>query len=206
MTFKDMRLHDNISMGAVGGPGFSSNVVTLNSGFESRQQNWEDARCWYDISKSCSTDEERAQLIAFFRLCKGRVHSFRFKDWTDFTVSADEGVFRQLTAITFQLVKRYTTEDGTDDRDIALPYEVVVTETGSPITTLVDGLDYTLDPLTGIMTLLSSPVPAPSYWAGKFDVPCRFDIDKLRLNINGVPSRRVLTSDTIPICEVRYPE
>lgn len=200
MTFLDMRFPTGISFGAVGGPGFSSDVVTLNSGFESRNQNWQDARCSYDVSKGCTSDEDRMDLIAFFRMCKGRVHSFRFKDWTDFEVDTGEGVMIQLTATTYQLVKRYTTDDGTDDRDIALPYEWVIKQ---GVNTLIDGQHYSVDDETGILTVLGSPTPFPTAWTGKFDVPCRFDTDKLQLVAE---DQGYFKSQSIPIVEIRFPE
>lgn len=202
MTFRNMRFPTNIKSGAVGGPRYDSDVVTVNSGFESRNENWADARCEYAVERGLISEELRVDLIAFFRRCKGRVHSFRFKDWSDYTVLSGEGVLRQLTSTTYQLVKRYTTDDGTDDRDITLPYEVVVRDSS---TTLILGVHYSIALLTGIITVIdpNSPPVTPDSWTGKYDVPCRFDTDRLQLVAETVG---FFVSQSIPIVEIRYPE
>lgn len=200
MAFKNIRFPTGISYGAVGGPRWSTDVVIKNSGHESRNQNWADARCEYDVAKGCKTETDRRALIAFFRVCKGKAHSFKFKDWSDFEVITGEGVLTQLSATTYQLVKRYTTDDAsTYDRYITLPYDVIVKQGSTTLT----GANYSLDATTGILTILGSPTPAPTSWTGSFDVPVRFDTDRLGLVAEDID---YFKSQNIPVVEVRYPE
>lgn len=197
MSFLNIRFPTGISYGAVGGPGYSTDVVGLNSGFENRNQNWSVARCVYDAAKGCKTDQDRIDLIAFFRVAKGRMHSFRWKDWTDFEVLAGEGVLTSLGGGTYQLKKRYTNAAGTEDRTITLPVNAVIKQAGN---TLVLNTHYTLNLTTGVLTVIGSPTPLPDAWTGEFDVPVRFDTDVLRLVIEELD---YFKSQNIPLVEVR---
>jgi uncharacterized protein (TIGR02217 family) len=197
MAFLDIRFPVNIAYGAVGGPGYSTDVVTLNSGFENRNQNWSVARCMYDAAKGCKTDQDRIDLIKFFRVAKGKMHSFRWRDFSDYEVLTGEGTLTALGGGTFQLVKQYTNAAGTENRTITLPVNAVVKQ-GS--TTLVLNTHYTLSLTTGVLTIIGSPTPAPDSWTGEFDVPARFDTDQLRLVIEDL---EYFKSQNIPIVEVR---
>jgi uncharacterized protein (TIGR02217 family) len=197
MAFLDIRFPVNIAYGAVGGPGYSTDVVTLNSGFENRNQNWSVARCMYDAAKGCKTDQDRIDLIKFFRVAKGKMHSFRWRDFSDYEVLTGEGTLTALGGGTFQLVKQYTNGAGTENRTITLPVNAVVKQ-GS--TTLVLNTHYTLSLTTGVLTIIGSPTPAPDSWTGEFDVPARFDTDQLRLVIEDL---EYFKSQNIPIVEVR---
>ncbi len=43
MAFIETRFPDDISYGAAGGPGYQTDVVTVNSGAEQRNAAWQDA-------------------------------------------------------------------------------------------------------------------------------------------------------------------
>lgn len=201
MSFLDVRFPIDISFGAVGGPGFLTDVAGLNSGVEQRNQSWKFARCTYDVSRPIVSEKRRTELLAFFRLTKGRAHSFRFRDFTDYTVSAATGIIEALAGSPeghyFQLMKRYTIGSYTADRTITLPVKVVLMQGGIALDA---GADYILDPLTGIATMIGSPPAAPDSWTGEFDVPCRFDVDQLKMVAEDLNFFR---SQSIPVIEVR---
>jgi uncharacterized protein (TIGR02217 family) len=199
MTFRDTLFPIDVSLGAMGGPGFSTDVVTINSGDEVTNRNWADARCEFDVSHAMSTDTKRAALIAFFRVMGGRADSFRYRDFTDWTVSITEGKLTALVApFTYQLIKRYATDDGSNyDRTILLPFDVVVKQGA---TTLAAGVDYTLDDTGGTITVMGSPLPVPDAWSGSFDIPARFNADTIKF---AAESRNVFRTESIQIIEKR---
>lgn len=82
--FHDVRFPDAIARGATGGPEYSTDIITVASGFEQRNINWQASRARYDIGTGIRTREQMAEVIAFFRARKGRAYGFRFRDWTDF--------------------------------------------------------------------------------------------------------------------------
>lgn len=191
MFIESPRFPTDISYGAAGGPGYSTRVVPMNSGHESRNQNWNLPLGVYDVAHGVKKQAQLDVLIAFFRNCKGRAYSFRFKDWTDYQADATTGKL-VATGVTdvWQMVKRYTTGALTEDRVIQKPVAGTVTVSG--------GGTYTIDNTTGKVTRTAGA--APTGWVGEFDVPCRFDIDQMKVSIDNVSA---YSWSQIPVKEVR---
>lgn len=197
MSFLDVRFPTTISYGAAGGPEWRTDVVILDSGHEQRNQVWSAARCRWDVAQACKTDAMRSELIAFFRVVRGRAYSFRFKDFTDFEVASGEGVVGAIGDGTYQLRKRYQNAGGTSDRDVTLPLSVAL-YAGAVL--LTEGVHYNLNDTTGIVTPIGSPTTVPTAWVGEFDVPARFDTDRIGLVAEDIEFFR---SQNIPVIEVR---
>lgn len=189
MSFIESRFPEAISYGAVGGPGFKTDVVVVNSGYEQRNAAWQDSRGAWDVSHGLKTQTQLNELIAFFRAMKGRANGFRFKDWADFQVASGEGIFRTLSATTFQMVKRYTFESSTFDRDISKPVNGTLVITG--------GTGVSVNYATGVVTVSSG---TPTAWTGEFDVPVRFDTDQMKASIDDY---NAFTWGQIPVVEIR---
>lgn len=199
MTFKNTLFPLDVSLGAMGGPQFSTDVVVLNSGDESRNQNWANARLLFDVTHAMSDATKRKHLISHFRIMKGRLHSFPYRDFTDWQVDTTEGHLTAIAApFTFQLYKRYSTDDGsTYDRLILLPFDVVIRQSGTPLTL---GVDYSLDDTGGTITVMGSPLPAPDSWSGSFNIPARFDSDSMKFSAE---TSNVFRTDSVTLIEVR---
>ncbi|NJO53600.1 MAG: DUF2460 domain-containing protein [Bacteroidales bacterium] len=168
----DVRFPDAIARGATGGPEYSTDIITVASGFEQRNINWQASRARYDIGTGIRTREQMAEVIAFFRARKGRAYGFRFRDWTDFDATGQEMV-PTADPLVWQLVRRYASGPVEEVRLITKPEagSVVVRVNGTPAS-------VTIDPLTGKATFPSTPAATP-YADFRFDVPCRFDTDHL---------------------------
>ena len=124
----------------------------------------------------------------FFYAMKGRLHGFRFKDFTDYKDNSGgrlgSGSGDGTTKI-FQMVKRYTTGAQSIDRQIKKPVsatiQIFVNGVLKTLTT-----DYTIDSTTGIVTFVTAPGAGLSVtWTGQFDVPVRFDTDELSMHMEG---------------------
>lgn len=183
------RFPDNVSYGAVGGPEFSTDVVVLNSGFEQRNSNWAAPRGQWDVSHGARTKAEQRALLNFFRAVGGRRDGFRFKDWSDYQAETGEGVFLALTSTTFQMRKAYAAGSTTVYRTIVKPVSGTISITG--------GTGATVDYTTGIVTVSSG---TPTAWTGEFDVPARFDIDKMAC---AVIDHGIYQWQSIPVVEIR---
>ncbi len=197
MSFLNIRFPTGISYGAVGGPGYSTAVASLNSGVESRNQNWSNSRCTYNAARGCNTDEDLEALLAFFRIAKGKTHSFRWKDWTDHACVSAAGKFTDLGDGTYQFRKRYSNSAGSEDRIIALPISPVVKHNA---TTLTEGSDYVINVPAGILLPVRSPISVPTSWSGEFDVLTRFDTDNLQLVAEDLD---YFKSQMVPVIEIR---
>lgn len=175
--FLDVSFPNAVARGATGGPGFSTNVVTLGSGAERRNIHWADARGEWNISTGIRTRVEMQAVIAHFYIVKGRGYSFRFKDWNDF--SAADVPMLEVTPTEWQLVKRYNIGGFEHVRSITKPVQgtVAIEIGGSPV------VPASIDHLTGLVTFASAPGSAPTA-SFEFDVPVRFDTDKLPVQAN----------------------
>lgn len=188
MTINENRFPDDISYGSSGGPAFSTTIVTNAGGFEKRNQNWQDARATYNVAHGIKTKEQLDALITFFRVHKGRLIPFRFKDWTDFQavgeiIGTGNGVQTQ-----FGLRKTYRNGGDSHIRFITKPIEETVT---IYVNGAVQQNGYTVDYITGIIFFTQAPVTGAIIKADfEFDVPVRFETDHLsaRLEDYGIYS------------------
>lgn len=200
-SFIDVTFPPKTSFGAVGGPGFMTNIASMASGAESRNQEWEFERAEYEVSHAAKLPAQYKPLQAFFRLVGGRAYSFRFKDWTDFECAEGEGFFIDSdgSPVGQQMVKRYTFGGFTIDRKITKPKRGTISINGTLGSPADGGLDYS----TGI--IYGGSLGSPATWSGEFDVHCRFDTDVMRAeSINRNPEDGIIvTWQSIPLVEVR---
>lgn len=206
-AFHDVRFPDNISRGARGGPRRRTQIVTLASGFEERNGSWARSRREYDVSYGVRRADDLQAVVAFFEARNGRLHGFRFKDWSDYrsglplaaTASGDQllGVGDGAQTV-FGLVKRYGDGAAAYYRRITRPVE------GS-VRVALDGDEqsagWAVDNATGIVTFDVAPAAGVEVTAGfEFDVPVRFDTDALDVTLD---FERLGTITSIPLVEIR---
>lgn len=191
MSFLDIRFPPAISYNAIGGPGFLTNVVPVNSGAEFRDSVWSLERGEWEVSHAARLPDAYRPLQAFFRVVKGRAYSFRYKDWSDFSASITEGIFVTIDSTHRQAHKRYTFGSQTFDRKI----------TKLATTPTLNSGTGTWDLTTGILTITSG---APTSASFEFDCHCRFDTDKMKAEtIAPFGPDFVIGWASIPIIEVR---
>lgn len=193
-SFKEIRFPERISFGAVGGAGWLTDVVTLESGFETRNQVLAQPRGRWEVSHAARMPAQYKLLRAFFNAVRGRTYGFRFKDWTDYEVTAGEAVLLDSlgSPTQKQLAKRYTFGSETFDRRL--------TKIVANTFTAVGGSGVTLDYDTGLLTYSSEPTA----FSCEFDVPVRFDVDELRAEtINKSGDDLIIGWSSIPLVEVR---
>ena len=199
--YESPRFPERISQGARGGPEFATDIVVVESGAEKRNQKWTYPRHSWDVSHAVRTQADYDILRAHFMTVQGRTHGFRFKDFSDYSATVAQGFVSGITSTTFQLVKRYTSGAQTKDRRIRKPIATGFAFYNSGVL-LTLTTDYTLDSTTGIVTTTAPRTAANLTWAGEFDVPMRYDTDRLQGEIvsrNG--SGLIYRWDGIPIVE-----
>jgi len=107
VSFHEVRFPESISYSFSGGPSFRTDVTVLQSGYEQRQSDWEDARRSYTAELVGYTEAQMGIVTAFFLARKGRAYGFRFKDWGDYQGSGERIGTGDGSTTTFQLVKNY---------------------------------------------------------------------------------------------------
>jgi len=197
MGFVETQFPTDISYGSSGGPEYATDVVATNSGHEQRNANWEQARARYNVAHGVKTKAQLDALIAFFRARKGRAYGFRFKDWTDFQATETLGTGDGITTI-YQLRKSYLSGGVTETRIIRKPVlgTVQVYKNGALQTTGVG-----VNSSTGEVTFVTAPAVGQVISASfQFDVPVRFDTDRLSASLDAYGIHSWLD---IPLVEVR---
>lgn len=183
MTFHNVQLDPTISLGAIGGPAYGTTIQTTASGHEYRVARQSRARRRYRFSKSLLPASEWSALVAFWQARRGHLHSFRYKDWADYSTGPnDTEAPTSLDVILgsgdgarqdFQLLKTYDASGLNPYTEaITLPVSgtVVVSVAGTPTTA------FTVSTTTGIVTMNTAPTLGQVVRAGcYFDRNVRFD-------------------------------
>jgi uncharacterized protein (TIGR02217 family) len=208
--FHEVRFPTAISFGASGGPERRTEIVALGSGHEERNSRWADSRRRYNAGYGVRSLDDLHAAIAFFEERRGRLYGFRWKDHADFrscapglTPAATDQVIGTGDGETaaFQLVKTYGGLHAPWTREIAKPVAGTVIVAVNDVA--VDPGDWACDPTTGIVTFDAGAIPAEdaAVTAGfDFDVPVRFDTDRLEINL---ASFGVGEIPAIPLVEIR---
>lgn len=179
------RFPEDISYGVSFGPEFSTSIATTVSGREVRNRNRTRALCVGECAHALKTKAQFDTLLKFFRSMGGRFHAFRFKDWSDFNCAANESSMTLISGNNYQMNKVYQTAIGFSEvRKITKPVAgtISIFRTRSSTTTDITGTS-TIDTTTGVVTVTSHVAGDIYTWSGEFDVPCRFDTDRMAVNI-----------------------
>ena len=209
MGFHEVRFPASLSFGSIGGPERRTDVVTLANGFEERNTPWAHSRRRYDAGLGMRSLDDVETLIAFFEARRGQMYAFRWKDWADFKSGpAKEEVTYQDQVIAlgdgvrtaFQLVKTYRSGEFSYARPIAKPVKGSV-RIGVEQDEMQEGVDFEIDPTTGIVTFNRPPDQEMAVTAGfEFDVPVRFDTDRIQTSVASFQAGDV---PNVPVVEVR---
>ena len=209
MAFHEIRFPTGLSFGSVGGPQRQTEIVTLANGFEERNTPWEHSRRRYDAGLGLRSLDDVDALIAFFEGRRGQLHGFRWKDWSDFKscrpsllvspfdqrIGVGDGVTRS-----FQLTKQYLSGDATYSRPVVKPVAgtVHVAIANDP---KAQDLEFGVNAASGVITLVDAPDIGAIVTAGyEFDVPVRFDTDRIQTSVSSFNAGEV---PNVPIIEVR---
>lgn len=188
MAFRDVSFPSLLAEGAEGGPTFSTAVVESSGGREQRIGNWAAGRARWNVGTGIKSEADYATILAFFRIMQGKLHSFRFKDWSDYTLTRQAIGTTNGSLATWQVYKRYTSGGINVDRPLTklVSGTVLVWVNGVARTAGVGGTQYQVNLLTGLITLgatLAALSSAAIEVQAEFDVPCRFDTDALPVRL-----------------------
>jgi len=209
MAFHEVRFPANLSFGSVGGPERRTEIVTLSSGHEERNTPWAHSRRHYDAGVGLRSLDDVERLIAFFEARAGQLHGFRWKDWADYksclssrAVAYDDqliGIGDGVTT-TFQLSKTYASGEESYRRPILKPVAGTV-QLGIEGDHQAEAVNFSVDTTTGIVTLHEAPPVGARITAGfEFDVPVRFDTDRIAVSVQSFQAGDL---PQVPVLEVR---
>jgi uncharacterized protein (TIGR02217 family) len=191
--FHDVSLPDVLARAVRGGPVDATELVTFALGREMRVQARSRLRRRYEISTVDLGPEEAYTLLSFFEARRGRLFAFRLRDPVDHRscgplgkpgpLDQAIGVGDGATRV-FNLHKSYVDAGGASTRSITKPAPGTVRVS-------IDGREagasaFACDAAPGRVTFAIAPPAGAAIRAGfMFDVPVRFDVDRLDLPLAG---------------------
>ncbi|PZU86608.1 MAG: TIGR02217 family protein [Shinella sp.] len=207
--FHEVRFPLRLSLNVTGGPVRRTDIVNLSNGREARNRRWRDSRRAYDAGSGVRSVTDLYEVLSFFEARSGGLHGFRFRDPVDGKSSAPDRAVTPFDQVigegdgeraTFQLAKTYGDAAGEWRRVIAKPV-------AGTVRLAVDGVElaasaFTCDTATGLVTIDEDYIPFPGalVQAGfEFDVPVRFDAERIDLNLEAFRAGRI---PTIPLIEI----
>lgn len=209
MNFHEVRFPASLSFGSVGGPERRTDIVALANGFEERNTPWAHSRRRYDAGLGMRSLDDIETLVSFFEARQGQMYGFRWKDWSDYksgAATADVAMDDQViargdgTRADFQLVKTYSSGGFSYVRPIVKPVLGTV-RIGLEQDQMREGVDFEVDLNSGLITFSAPPPEEVEITAGfEFDVPVRFDTDKIQTSVAGFQAGDV---PNVPVVEVR---
>ena len=192
--FHDLRFPVDVAFGASGGPERRTEIVTLASGHEHRNQRWRRSRRRYDAGQGLRSLDDLYAVVAFFEARRGPFHAFRYRDpvdhascppgrkiaATDQPLGTGDGIRTR-----FDLVKLY----GEEARSITHPEaDSVVSPNG----------DFGVE--GGTIVFATPPEDGEPVTAGfRFDVPVRFATDEVSVSLTAFAAGEL---PAIPLVEV----
>lgn len=206
--FHEVSFPFSVALGARGGPVRRTEIVTLGSGREERNTPHAHSRRLWNAGPGVKTLDDLHALTAFFEARRGRLHGFRFRDPLDHkscAPSASLSATDQLLATSdgamteYSLVKHYPSGGENYVRPIAKPVagSVRIAVDGVEL----DGADFALDPVTGLVSLVTQPGAGLAVTAGfEFDCPVRFDTDALDISLDAFGAGEAAD---VPLIELR---
>jgi uncharacterized protein (TIGR02217 family) len=209
MAFPVYRLPPEVERGMVGGPTYQNVIAEAVSGTEQRVRVWAKCRGEWQLSYTILGNEEMnttfRAVVALFRAHFANLYPFPFKDWGDYQLDDDWIGNGDGTTTAFQIVKVYDPSEillGTQGaliymREIYLPRPGLVVKVNGVTQTLTT--HYTVS-ATGLITFVTAPASGHAVTVtGEFDVPVRFNTNRLDLTIN---ENSIAEIGSLPIREV----
>lgn len=207
--FHEVRFPLDVARGARGGPERQTQIVTLASGREVRNSRWAHSRRRYDAGLGVRSFDALAAVVSFFEERRGRLYGFRWRDQLDWkscppsrSPAADDqaiGTGDGANAV-FQLRKLYGSGPAAYERPITKPCDGTVRVAVGGVEQAQEA--FSCDSKTGLVSFAPAAIPAPgaAVTAGfAFDVPVRFDIDAIEVDLSAFEAGEI---PRIPVVEI----
>lgn len=192
------RLSDHVEIGAVRIEEQDVEIVQTDGGNEVRNTRWSQPLLRFELSFPMSRrdDEVFLEIRNAYRACRGALHSFKFRDWSDYQATDEQFGTGDGTTTVFNLFKNYEFGSQTQSRRIYQPVSAIVLKGDGVVIAAGYSVNYT----TGVVTFTVAPLDEVVLtWSGEFDIPVRFDTP---LQSTGVDSH-IEHHESIVLQEVR---
>lgn len=204
-VYTDVILPSGVLAGGVRGKQIRSNARTgARNGGMQINVNWARTLRQYELGVSPMTVEQWQAIEGLHEVTEGGAFGFLMSDPKDASASLANGRVSLVSGTTYQLQKRYTSAGSTrtKDRKITRPIAADFVLQASGVT--VAGANYTLNTVTGRLTIPSAPAAATLTWSGSFYVPVHFASDEIDWELvrSGPMEARLMAGPSVTVMEV----
>lgn len=203
--FDNVILPLSLSFGTTAGPKTSTDVSFTDSGFRKANRRWSQHLRRFNLRYAVRSPQDVYTVLKLFEAVDGPANSFLLRDWNDwnttdgrmgdkgadFTTATDQplentvtgGIVGDGTTVTYRMRKDYTVGGASHSRTIKKPQNGTVKVAVDGVAQ-TEGVDFTVDHSTGIVTFASppgasgSPTGVAVTWGGAFHVPVAFEGDE----------------------------
>jgi uncharacterized protein (TIGR02217 family) len=198
MTFLNQRLPTKVEIGAQLHDAEDIEIVATDGGFETRNARSSQSLRSFEISFPAAKygDAVHDAVIAQYKVARGPLHEWRFRDFTNYRLTAEVIGAGDGAATTFQITQSWTVDGNTESRPITRPVDPVQVFKGG----VLQSIGYTVDYDTGVITFTVAPADGVAISVtGEFDLPARFDTAFSAAAL----SRDISHIDTMTVKELR---
>lgn len=197
MAFHAVRFPLDVALGARGGPERMTDVVTLASGREERNSRWAQSRRRWNVGYGVKSRADMQAVLAFFEERRGRFHTFLWRDGLDHSAQGQAIGTGDGTTVGFQLSKTYGASFDPYVRPITKPVAASARVWVAGVEAVAG---WTVSASTGVVTFAVAPAVSVAIAASfEFDVPVRFDTDRLDIELSSFDAA---DAPNIPVIEV----
>lgn len=208
LGFDEVRLPEDVARGVTVRREFSTAVFTGENGREQRQRRWSESRRSYAVSFQVWDPARWRSLVDFHAARYGMWRGFRLRDPSREAVGYE---YAGMNAWAVTTPEPFAVGNGSlatfplsmVEGGRARLVTKVASPTGYPPRAYVNGVETaaTFDMNAGTVTFAGAPPNGAALaWAGFYDVPVRFDADRLEATFQALVLGR--TSE-IPIVEIQ---
>jgi len=205
--FSDVVIPNNVLAAGVRGKQVRKNTrVVAANGTEQINVDWSRTLRQYELGFVPMTVPQWSTIEGLHEVTEGGAYGMLLSDPKDQTCPITAGVATLISGTTYQLHKRYTsigstrTKDRKITRPIAAGFDVKVSGVS-----LTVGSGYTLNTVTGVVTIPTAPSAGLITWSGNFYVPVHFINDEIDWDMvaAGTANQRLLAGPSVVLMEVR---
>jgi uncharacterized protein (TIGR02217 family) len=206
-VLSDVIVPNSILSAGVRGKQIRNNTrVEAMNGRQTINVNWARTLRQYEFGFVPLSVDQWATIEAMFEVTEGGAFGMLLADPKDQTAKLTEGVAALMSGTTYQLHKRTTSAGSTRTKDrritrpVASGFDIKVSGVS-----LTVGTQYTLNTVTGVVTIPSAPAAATLTWSGSFYVPVHFLSDEIDWELvrGGAFDGRLVAGPTVTLQEVR---
>lgn len=187
LDFAETRL--DLHTKATGGYAFRNTIHRLSNSLQERRICTNPIPMFKGaLTKLVLTECDLDYFTAFFNARRGKTQGFRYKFWADYRTTATQNsliegysigtvIPESSGQVSFQMCKKYVSEGQETIKPLHKIVPGSVTEVRVNDSILYGGFDVNYS--TGVITFSSSYDPTQITFTCQFDIPVRFDIDRL---------------------------